>query len=916
MDEAGFDLEEIMGLIRGLKKAGICSSETPVTFSVTKGVTGDARTKHQRIRQWEESLLSNLFEISDSENMVQVNLSALVLRINCEKKPKASDLMSILEAWEHQKWIRLKKIKNHLVRIENLERVEENLENQKLLTESILDLFYESLGNIKGARLRVIYNLEEILEQVNQKNKPIQHTEKELKDSLHWLHQQEIIRLTEGLSLFHQSLKVKVFKGARIDTITTRYPEIKNYYEEQEWRTNVMIQYGKIQDSNCRQQLARDYFQLSREEFENQYPYEPQSPPLEESLNPTQLEIVKAEDSAILAIAGPGSGKTRTIVYRVAKLVKVDSVIPDRILLLAYNRNAVRELRIRLQKLLGNLASRLRIYTFHGLALSILGKAIANNQFSKQDDGFKQLLQDACDLIEYGDEFDDEDEDKNSKEDIQIRRKARRIKLLGNLEYIFVDEYQDVTEDEYRLIKLISGLGDSESREKSQSVQIKLCVIGDDDQNIREFNGASVQYIQNFRDEYQARQFILSENYRSTENIIKHSNQLIARNSNRIKQQTEEQVRINAERQGCQGKAVQAFKFNDISSQAAWITQQIRTWISQGVSPQEIAILSRKWDNFDEIILLLEKQEIAFQLLRNNSINLVRHLITYKLIDELQSSNDLLLSAEESVENLFKNLFTQWNHGLQEPTVKVLLKIARDIDQERGYGFQEFALPISDQEILTSLFEFNANTEVFLDKNAALLTSCHGSKGLEFQKVILLADDFRTNNKKEIESERRLFYVAMTRAKEELILCSTQFSQFLGETGIISQNQTVSNNARLPQRIIYLDLTPKYVKLSHQETVRQQEIITNLREGQTIQIKVSSYGDSWVIATQQGQEIGKLSDKANGELKKRGIEPKKFQFQSGEVTVGSIYRHLKTDNLTGEILEDWFVVIPQIRICR
>jgi ATP-dependent DNA helicase RecQ len=617
-----------------------------------------------------------------------------------------------------------------------------------------------------------------------------------------------------------------------------------------------------------------------------------------------------------LVIAGPGSGKTRTIVYRVAKLVKVDSVIPDHILLLSYNRNAVRELRIRLQKLLGNLASRLKIHTFHGLALSILGRTIANSQFSKQGDVFKQLLRDACDLIEYGDEFDDED--KNSKEDIQIRRKARRIKLLGNLEYIFVDEYQDVTEDEYRLIKLISGLGDSESQEKSQSVQIKLCVIGDDDQNIREFDGASVQYIQNFKNEYIAKQFILSENYRSTENIIKHSNQLIAHNSNRIKQQPEEQVRINAERQGYQGKAVQSFKFDNISSQSAWITQQIQTWISQGVCPQEIAILSRQWKNFNEIILLLEKQRIASQLLRNNSINLVRHLITYKLINELQSSNDLLLSAEESVENLFKNLFTQWNHSLQEPTVKVLLKIARDIDQERGYGFQEFALPVSGQEILTSLFEFNASAEVFLDENAVLLTSCHGSKGLEFQKVILLGDNFRTNNKKEIESERRLFYVAMTRAKEELILCSTESSQFLSEAGLVFQNKTVVNNTRLPQQIIYLDLTPEDVHLGYQKTRNQQgqEIITDLREGDTIQIKVSSFGDSWVITTQQGQEIGKLSDKAKGELKKRGMEPKKFQFQLGEVTVGSIYRHLKIDDLTGEILEDWFVVIPQIRICR
>lgn len=73
-------------------------------------------------------------------------------------------------------------------------------------------------------------------------------------------------------------------------------------------------------------------------------------------------------------IAGPGSGKTRTIVHRIAYLVKVKRVEPKRILVLAYNRNAVRELRLRLRNLIGEQASRIRVFTFHSLALSLLGR--------------------------------------------------------------------------------------------------------------------------------------------------------------------------------------------------------------------------------------------------------------------------------------------------------------------------------------------------------------------------------------------------------------------------------------------------------------------------------------------------------------------------------------------------------------
>ncbi len=169
--------------------------------------------------------------------------------------------------------------------------------------------------------------------------------------------------------------------------------------------------------------------------------------------------------------------------------------------------------------LVGPLAFRLRVFTFHGLALALLGRTLSQERYSREID-FQKLLQQACELIEQGaDELDDED------------TQARRIQLLGNLEYIFVDEYQDVAENEYRLIKAIAGLGESE--DASRSVQINLCVIGDDDQNIYQFKGTTPEYIRQFQAEYKAEQLILTENYRSTESIIEAANRLIRHNSDR-----------------------------------------------------------------------------------------------------------------------------------------------------------------------------------------------------------------------------------------------------------------------------------------------------------------------------------------------------------------------------------------------
>ncbi len=919
-DESGIVPADLTPRIRQLQRAGVCSATIPLTFRLTKGVKGDARSQYERIREWEEKLLEELLEIQTSRASslsqeerggVQVNLRILASRLDPDRSQKirAARLMDILEGWCAQKWVRLTKISRDLVRLEEME-VAENLERRQGLAAAVLEVLYEKLSSKDGARLRVECELVQLLDSVNQKTHPLAANERELSDVLLWLHYRKLVRIAEGLNLWHQAFKLRVIKGRKESAVSSGYKKIKAYYDEQTRRTHIMLEYGKLEEPAARHKLISDYFHLSEKEFARAYPNlstEAVKRPVTQDdyerimgdLNSAQREIVLAENPALLVIAGPGSGKTRTIVRRIAHLVKVKRVEPERILVLAYNRNAVRELRFRLQDIIGSAASGLRVYTFHGLALALLGWAQSSERLLK-DEEFQQLLKEACDLIELGEESDDGD------------TQARRIELLGNLEYIFVDEYQDVAEDEYRLIKQIAGLGDS--GDESRSVQINLCAIGDDDQNLYQFRGTSPKYIQQFEEEYRARRFLLTENYRSTEAIIGAANNLIRNNKSRCKQKPEEQVRIDSAREGSGGLPVTAFTFGDTSSQAGWIVQKILDWRSQGIPANDIAVLARQWDNLSPIRLLLERQGIPSYVLKGGEIKLVRNRVTCQLIDELNAQSPVF-SPTEPVKDWFVSQFTLWNRSLEEPTVKTLLKIAGDLDVERGCGSENRGLQVSAGEIVIALLEFN-KSEVFLEENAVLVTSCHGAKGLEFRKVILLTDNFSAAYN-EIESERRLFYVSMTRAKDELVLCSTQLSQFVRETGVSSQKIEWAGG-QLPQWMVYLDLDSSDVHIGYWATVNQQSqrIIETIREGYPLHVRVNRYGNNWAILTQQGWEIGCLSKACTDTLRRKGIQVNQFQFQPGEVTVGSIYRHLKTDEMTGEILESWFVVIPQIRVCR
>ncbi|MDZ7965885.1 MAG: RecQ family ATP-dependent DNA helicase [Nostoc sp. DedSLP03] len=910
-DEAGISLHDLTARIRELQRAEICSFEIPITLVITKGVKGDARNKHERIRQLEDQLLKGLSELFGDENEIQINLRGLASRLDPDnsKKIKASSILDILEGWATQKWVKLKRITRDVVRLQDI-KVAEHLPGHKILTTSVLEVLYQALEDKTGARLPLKCELGRLSKGVIEKTQ-LDWDNKELEFILLWLHQRKVIRLSDGLNLFQQSLKIRVIKNARISTVTRHYPEVEAHYDKQTRRTHYMVQYGKLKSAEQRQQFVSDYFGTNQEEFISKYQFSAQEitrPILPEEykrilepLNPAQKEIVLASDPAIAVIAGPGSGKTRTIVHRIAYLVKVKRVEPKRILVLAYNRNAVRELRLRLRNLLEEQASQIQVFTFHGLALALLGRTIGE-QTKAQAINFDQLLVEAYELIEKGEELEDADED----------TQARRIQLLGKLEYIFVDEYQDVSEKEYRLIKSITGLNDSE--DETKSVQINLCVIGDDDQNIFEFNGANPKYILQFKEEYKARRLLLTANYRSTENIIEVANKLIQKNPERCKQAPEEQIHINHERQGTKGQPVVALQFNNTFQQAGWIKDKIQTWLDSGISPNEIAILARNWDELNPIRLLLEKENISTYALKTNTIPLVKNRSTHLLINALKKDYSLVLNPEESVQQRFEDFFERTGRSLTETTVKTLINIAIDLDQERGYGSENLALPISVDEILTAIFEFNENGEYFIENKSVLVTSCHGSKGLEFRKVILLGNGFQANTGI-IKSERRLFYVAMTRAKEELIVCYTQKNNFVQDASLTPQ-ETIYPEIQLPQLLYYFDFTPGDVHLGSQITQNQQKRIKNLIEGSPIELKANSSGNGWSIFTHHNQKIVCLSHNATEFLRNKGIQAGHFEFQSHEVTVKYIYHHIKKDKITAEVLEDWFVVIPQIRVCR
>ena len=315
-------------------------------------------------------------------------------------------------------------------------------------------------------------------------------TPKLLDRALLWLHEQEIIRLNKGLAVFRPAMTIRLEPDWKKKFTQPDFEPLKLHYEEQVVQIHVMAEYVQrgLKEIADALKLTMDYFSLERDEFMRRWLPEkdkeltrqttPQSwhDIVEVLNNKAQREIVAddRESTNVLVLAGPGSGKTRVLVHRIAYLVRARRENPRAILALAYNRHAAVQIRQRLSDLIGDDASGITVITLHALAMRLVGTNLLMQHAHSDGDVFKQIVEQAVSLLK-GENLPTEEADE------------QRDRLLAGFRWILVDEYQDIAPEQYELISALAG-----RTRADEDRRINLFAVGDDDQNIYAFNGASV----------------------------------------------------------------------------------------------------------------------------------------------------------------------------------------------------------------------------------------------------------------------------------------------------------------------------------------------------------------------------------------------------------------------------------------
>lgn len=930
MGASGLGPEMVRNALYDLEKLGIASNDTALTAFVHVGVERSSNKRLEEANALETALIDTLRE--NAPDLNKGESSSLHLRQMTQHLKDLGNTHALPEkTWRIIRGIsedgrreesgtgslRLRRIDVETIAI-TLQRdwgaLSRTAELRRGAAKRLLEHLMECLpAGARGLDLlaeTTLGNLNAAITNDLILRNQVKEPEKLLDRALLWLHEQEVIRLNKGMAVFRPAMTIRLESEKRGFTKADFEP-LKLHYDEQVVQIHVMAEYVQrgLETMADALRLAMDYFSLHRDEFIKRWLPDREKELLLQTTpeswrriveglnNPTQQRIVAddREQTNVLVLAGPGSGKTRVLVHRIAYLVRVKRENPHGILALAYNRHAAVEIRRRLIELIGEDARGVTVLTCHGMAMRLVGASFAGRVEGVNGDVFRKVLLDAIALLKgIGLPQDDADE--------------QRDRLMAGFRWILVDEYQDIGPEQYELISALAG-----RTRQADDGKLSLFAVGDDDQNIYAFAGASVAFIRRFEADYSAKPWYLIENYRSTARIIEAANAVIAPAANRMKQ--DHAIVIDrARRKDSLGGVWQ--KRDPIGKGAVQILQVTpeQPLIRQAVAVMgelerlaeldvewswtDCAVIAREWRYLEPVRAYCEMNGIPVQTADEESINIWRLRETQELIAWVKIAEHRHLTA---------NMIEEWLGSRNPGTWWTLLQEAAGI----------YRLETSDAELpATHFIDWLAEwgREARRKQAGLLLLTAHRAKGLEFDHVAVLDGGWdRVEANASLDENRRLYYVAMTRARQTLTLAVVgTYHPFLSElksspsVSLRPPALPVSFPAELRRRYVSVPLSEIDIGYSGRFRPDHQvhRVISSMEAGAPIALR--QIGSHWELIDERGHTVGRMA--------KAFHLPQQMQFISGRAIAMQVReRHDVVEDYQHLVhCERWEFVVPEL----
>ena len=652
----------------------------------------------------------------------------------------------------------------------------------------------------------------------------------DVEEALLYLSKIGAMKLEGGFLVLYNAMAIKRTKELRLRYKQEDYRMLNEFYKQKIQQIHIVGEYANlmVRDYDAALQYVQDYFQMDYHCFISKYFKGNRETEIERNVTPSkykklfgilskrQKEIIDDHESrCIVVAAGPGSGKTRVLVHKLASLLLLEDVKHEQLLMLTFSRAAATEFKQRLMQLIGNAAHFVEIKTFHSYCFDLLGRV---GNLDEAGDVVKQ----AAEMINNG--------------EVEPNRISKTV--------LVIDEAQDMSKDDYALVSALMKANE----------EMRVIAVGDDDQNIYEFRGSNSRYLYELTQTEHSRFIEMTENYRSLRHILDTANDFARNIRQRIKStpiismsQEDGEVRIVKHPYEIQERKVYMYQpiLEDVTRLLGSISSK-EADASSRKKNETISILTQTNEEAVIMLALLHSHGIKAKLVQSMDglrfWNLAEVRYFLKKIDQGIKETKSPIIPDDIWEAAKHQTFQKYATSQALPYLRRSLQVFEQTNRAKYYSdLREFV--------------FESSVEDFCDisKSDIVVSTIHKAKGHEFDHVLMLI----THPEHPTDDILRRYYVGMTRAKRTLAI-HTNGNLF---DSLKSAQHLYDAQAYDEPNEIVLQLSHKDVNLGFSKP--HKDAILCLRSGMPL-----TYHDHCLCLPSTGRDIAQLSIKMKEKLGK------------------------------------------------
>lgn len=704
-DILGIGKREVVSVVERMRQEGILADSKDISAYLhdTDNSVRKSQTLLERFAKLEQYILRHIPCESLQISYKQLNENALSDGVNTSKEKDIRTLLYFLtiKGYIHKKEDAVRNIRIGLRT--DFDTTIKHFEKRLEVSRFIVDWLYKLAADIKNEDIQnqiVQFSLVELLNQIksNAQNLLNDIGDLQLEDveeALLYLSKIGALKLEGGFLVLYNAMNIKRLKDNKLKYKRDDYRMLDEFYKQKIQQVHIVGEYANLMVRNYDEALryVQDYFQMDYKKFISKYFKEDRIKEIQRNLTPQkyaqlfgclserQMEIISDKESrCIVVAAGPGSGKTRVLVHKLASLLLLEDVKHEQLLMLTFSRAAATEFKQRLMELIGNAAHFVEIKTFHSYCFDLLGR-VGNLEDSED------IVAKAAEMIEKG--------------EVEPSKIGKTV--------LVIDEAQDMSIAEYSLVKALM----------SQNEEMRVIAVGDDDQNIYEFRGSDSGYMYRLSQEVGGKLIEMTENYRSARHIVNFSNDFLKCIEKRIK------------RTPIISKKKEGGWVGITRHQSNYMYQPLVKELLRHKENDTSCVLTQTNEEAVILMALLRKHGINSKLIQSMEglrfCNLAEMKYFLKYIDK---QKNIPLIAEEIWEEAKQATFSMYESSQSLAYVKRCLELFEQTNKVKYRSdFKEFI--------------FESSVEDFCDVSKAdvVISTIHKAKGREFDNVYMLVSD-------------------------------------------------------------------------------------------------------------------------------------------------------------------------------